>query len=92
MAKSASSPTMTTTGVRMPTRLRSRLQKLAAATDRSRNYLIVEAIENFLEVNEWQIKAIKESLDDDSEMVDGKDVEAWLSTWGADDEKAPPWK
>jgi len=83
---------MTTTGVRMPTKLRTRLQKLAEATDRSRNYLIVEAIESFLDVNDWQIKAIKDSLDDDDDMVEHKDVEAWLSTWGDDDEEAPRWK
>jgi RHH-type rel operon transcriptional repressor/antitoxin RelB len=91
MPKAAKKPTVTTTGVRLPTKTRSRLQKLATATERSQNFLIVEAIEQFLDINEWQIQAIKASLDDPRDTVDGDAVDAWLATWGSADEKPPPW-
>ena len=56
--------TMTVTSARLPAAVKKRLDKLAAATDRSRNFLIVDAVEAYLDVNEWQVGAIKASLAD----------------------------
>lgn len=48
--------------VRVSTTVAKRLEKLAEAMDRSKSYLAAEAIEEYLDVHEWQIKAIKEGI------------------------------
>jgi len=40
-----------------------RLDKLAKALDRSRNYVVKQALEAFLEEQSWQIQAIEEGLE-----------------------------
>ncbi len=48
--------------VRLAGETRKKLDHIAAGLDRSRNWLINEAIENYLEVYEWQEKQIRERL------------------------------
>ena len=48
--------------VRLAGDTRKKLDHIAADLDRSRNWLINEAIENYLEVYEWQEKRIRERL------------------------------
>ncbi|NIQ03013.1 MAG: ribbon-helix-helix protein, CopG family [Nitrospinaceae bacterium] len=48
--------------VRLSGETRKKLDHIAADLDRSRNWLINEAIENYLEVYEWQEKRIRERL------------------------------
>jgi len=38
------------------------IDALAAAMDRSRNYIVNQAIEQYLEANAWQIERIKEGV------------------------------
>ena len=40
-----------------------RLDKLAKALDRSRNYVVKQALEAFLKEQSWQIQAIEEGLE-----------------------------
>ena len=40
-----------------------RLDKLAKALDRSRNYVVKRALEAYLEEQSWQIQAIEEGLE-----------------------------
>ena len=40
------------------------LDALAETMDRSRNYLVNQAIEQYLETNAWQVAKIKEGLED----------------------------
>ena len=40
--------------VRMPVKIQKKLEKIAAGVNRSRNWLINQAIENYLEVYDWQ--------------------------------------
>ena len=40
----------------------SEIDALASAMDRSRNYIVNEAIEQYLEANAWQIKKITEGI------------------------------
>lgn len=42
----------------------SGIDALAAAMDRSRNYVVNQALEQYLENNAWQIKRIKAGLED----------------------------
>jgi len=48
--------------VRLPGETRKKLDHIAADLDRSRNWLITQAIENYLEVYEWQEQKIRERL------------------------------
>jgi RHH-type rel operon transcriptional repressor/antitoxin RelB len=48
--------------LRMDAGLRERLDKLAAATRRSRSFLAAEAIREYVESNAWQIAAIQKGL------------------------------
>jgi predicted transcriptional regulator len=70
--------------VRMPTRLRRRLERLAAVTDRTSSWLAMDAIATYVELHEWQVSAIKEGIAaaDAGELVDHARVAAWLSSWG----------
>ena len=49
----------TTLTVRIDDETKERLDRLAAATDRTKSYLVSNAIKGFIEVNEWQIEEIK---------------------------------
>jgi len=48
--------------VRVKPDTRDRLDNLARATCRSKSYVIEEALEQYLAVNEWQIRGINEAL------------------------------
>ena len=49
----------TTFTVRVNSALKKRLEKLAKSTGRSRSFLAAEAIDAYLDVNEWQVAGIK---------------------------------
>lgn len=48
--------------LRLERRIKTRLDRLAKATDRSRAWLAAEAVKHYLELNEWQITAIREGV------------------------------
>ena len=48
--------------LRLERRLKVRLDRLAKATDRSRAWLAAEAVRHYLELNEWQVAAIREGV------------------------------
>ena len=48
--------------LRLERRLKARLDRLAEATDRSRAWLAAEAVKHYLELNEWQIAAIRQGV------------------------------
>jgi RHH-type transcriptional regulator, rel operon repressor / antitoxin RelB len=48
--------------VRVTSEVAHRLQKFSDFTDRSKSYVAAEAIEEYLDIHEWQIKAIKEGI------------------------------
>ena len=53
------SSTMT---LRLEDDVKARLDKLADATQRSKSFLAAEAIREYVESNEWQIREIKAAL------------------------------
>lgn len=53
---------MTTITVRIDDSIKNRLEKLAKATSRNKSYLVTHAIEDYLEVNEWQVKEIQAAI------------------------------
>lgn len=48
--------------VRVKPDIADRLQEFSKLMDRSKSYLAAEAIEEYLDIHEWQIKAIKEGI------------------------------
>ena len=48
--------------LRVSNKTKTKLNKLAETTQRSKSYLAAEAIERYLEVEAWQIKEIKQAV------------------------------
>lgn len=71
-----------------------RLGGLARATDRSRSWLAAQAVRTYLDLNEWQIKAIREAVERadrrGTKFLTHDEVDAWLATWGTSQERKPP--
>lgn len=66
--------------VRVKPATRKRLDAIALATRRTTSLVIEEALDQYLDVNEWQIKGIQEALAEadspDAEWVDHEEVVA----------------
>lgn len=48
--------------IRIPVKSQKKLDRIASDLDRSRNWLINKAVENYLDVYEWQEKRTRERL------------------------------
>lgn len=72
-------------GIAVSTRLDEktvkRLEALAEATDRSKSYLVGEAIRSYLDEQSWQVEAIREGVAqaDADKFADPDEVEAFFS-------------
>lgn len=53
----------TLVSVRIKPDIAERLEKLAASMDRSKSYLAAEAIEEYLDIHEWQVQAIEKGIE-----------------------------
>lgn len=74
----------TTLTIRIDEQVKKRLDRLAGATSRSKSYLISNAIEDFLSVNEWQInETIKAILEADKPGAEFIDHEELMAKWKA---------
>jgi RHH-type transcriptional regulator, rel operon repressor / antitoxin RelB len=84
----------TTLTIRIDDKTKERLEHLAAATARSKSYLVTSAINGFIEANEWQIreikKAVKKADQPDAKFIDHEEVVKWVESWGTTKELAPP--
>lgn len=76
------SATMT---IRLDSELKTRLDKLATATHRSKSFLASEAVREFIEINEWQIQEIKAAIKeaDEGDFATPEEVAAVFNKWGA---------
>lgn len=62
--------TSITMTVRLDDQLKTRLDKLAEVTHRSKSFLAAEAISEYLEIQEWQLSEIKTGISEaDSEQL-----------------------
>jgi predicted transcriptional regulator len=52
----------TTVSVRIDPVIKKRLEKLAKSTGRSRSFLAAEAINEYLNLNEWQVDGIQKAV------------------------------
>lgn len=78
----------TTMTVRIEERLKERLDKLAKATHRSKSFLAAEAIREFVELNEWQVEEVKQSIReaDAGEFASAGEVSEVMGRWGVNGE------
>ena len=86
---------MGVTSVRLQPEIESPLEKLAKKLDRSKNYLINQAIKEFLARKALDEKRWTETLEaiesvKSNRLVEEKDVNAWLESWGIENELKPP--
>ncbi len=69
----------------------NRLDELASLTERSKAWLAAQAVKDYLDLNEWQTKAISEAVkradQPDARFFDHEEVKAWLATWGSPQER-----
>jgi RHH-type transcriptional regulator, rel operon repressor / antitoxin RelB len=82
----------TTFTVRVGVATKKRLEKLAKSTGRSRSFIAAEAIDAYLDVNEWQVAGIKRAIAslDRGEGVPHERVKEWIASWGNDHERPIP--
>lgn len=82
----------TTFTVRVEPEIKKRLEKLAKSTGRSRSFLAAEALNEYLDVNEWQVAGIKQAMAslDRGEGVPHDEVKAWVKSWGRKRERPAP--
>ncbi len=68
---------------RVDAQKRKALDAIAAGLDRDRSYILNEAIENYLEVHQWQLAHIKEGLRqaDAGEFAKDSEVAAAFARW-----------
>jgi RHH-type rel operon transcriptional repressor/antitoxin RelB len=79
----------TTFTVRVETNVKKRLEKLAKSTGRSRSFLAAEALNQYLDVNEWQVAGIREAMGslDRGESIPHEKVKAWVNSWNGKRER-----
>jgi RHH-type transcriptional regulator, rel operon repressor / antitoxin RelB len=68
---------------RLDSKLKKKLDKLAKATERSRSFLVAEAIRDYVALNEWQIEEIKKGLReaDAGDFASDKEMEETIGKW-----------
>ncbi len=86
---------MSVTSIRIKSEIEKPLDLLAAKLDRSKNYLINQAIKEFLkrqEAEDIQWIETLEALESvkTGKGVDEQSVNSWLSSWGTAEEKPAP--
>ena len=86
---------MSITSIRLADDVEKPLESLANKLDRSKNYLINQAIKEFLAKNslaESRWAETLEALDSikSGRSLDESDVNAWLNSWGTGGRQEPP--
>jgi len=84
------------TSLKINDALKSRVHHLAAQRRRSSHWIMLEAIQQYVEREEARESFKQEALasweayKETGRHLTGQEVRAWLRTWGTDDEKAAP--
>ena len=83
------------TSVRLQPEIEDPLENLSKKLDRSKNYLINQAVKEFLarkSLEEQRWAETLEAIDSvkSGEMIGKKEVEEWLESWGTENELKPP--
>jgi predicted transcriptional regulator len=83
-----------TLSIRIPPESRDQLEELANATGRSKSFLAAEAIECYLAMHAWQVRAIEKSVkkadSKKAKFIKHEKVADWLDSWGSENEQELP--
>jgi RHH-type transcriptional regulator, rel operon repressor / antitoxin RelB len=82
----------TTFTVRVEAEVKERLEKLAKKTGRSRSSLAAEALNAYLDANEWQVAGVKRAMAslDRGDGVPHQEVKDWVNSWGRKPVRSAP--
>lgn len=82
----------TVVSIRVENETHERLERLTKSTKRSRSYLAAEAIREYLDRNEWQIKSIDEAVEkaNHGDFISHEATKDWLTSWGSENELPTP--
>jgi predicted transcriptional regulator len=82
----------TPVSLRLDPDLLDRIAAIASALDRPRSWAIEQAVRDYVTVQEWQIGAIREGIEDAEagRVVDHSEVADWVASWGTDSPKPMP--
>ncbi len=86
---------MSVTSIRLRPEIENPLEALAKKLDRSKNYIINQAIKEFLErksLDEQRWSETIEAIDSVkySNVISAGEVDDWLDSWGSENELKPP--
>ena len=86
---------MSVTSVRLQPEIENPLEKLAIKLDRSKNYLINQAIKEFLarksiDESRWEDTLVALDSVKSNNLIEEKSVSEWLESWGTENELKPP--
>ena len=81
-----------TLSIRIDPTVKRRLEILALRSKRSKSFLAAEAIAEYVEAENWQLKEINDGLRDLDlgHAVSHKKVSKWLRSWGRAGERRAP--
>ena len=81
-----------TVSVRINLAAKKRLEKLAKSTGRSRSFLAAEAINGYLDLNEWQVAGVQKAIAslDRGEGIPHQRIKEWVNSWGSKRERSTP--
>ena len=84
------------TSLKIDEALKGRIQHLARQRRRSPHWIMLEAIQQYVEREEARERFKQEALaswvayQETGRHLSGQEVRTWLNTWGTEDEKAAP--
>lgn len=86
---------MGVTSVRLDSEVEAPLKNLANKLDRSRNYIINQAIKEYVQRQSMEDSRWEDTLEalnsvKTGNTIDSDEVTKWLESWGTDQELSPP--
>ncbi len=86
---------MSVTSVRLQPKIEQSLEAIAAKLNRSKSWLINQALEEFIQKQDVEQQRWQETLQaldavGQGRVVSGSDVHTWLKSWGTDSELPVP--
>lgn len=86
---------MGVTSIRLNSEVEVPLEQLSQKLDRSKNYLINQAIREFIarqamEDERWADTLLALKSVQAGELIEETEVTSWLASWGTPDEQSPP--
>ncbi len=86
---------MAVTSIRLNSEVELPLENLAQKLDRSKNYIINQAIKEFVQRQSMDDARWEDTLEalnsiKSGKAIDGNEVASWLDSWGNNEELSPP--